>query len=226
MKLAKPLVRHELKAIINDGQYEILKSALSVFLHPDPHMGNEGYFIRSLYFDDGQNHGFEDKIEGLYKRFKLRLRIYSFETTVIKLEVKGKRGDRVLKHTYEVSRCEAEEMIAGLWPTHLRDKLLKEGILCQSYYPKIIIDYMREAYTYPYQKIRLTFDRHICVTYQINQFFESNQLMIPLQDEKQCVFEIKYEDMLPDFVADFIAVAGITLSGYSKYVNGRKTLEY
>lgn len=219
-------MRHEYKTAINLMQYHYLKSGLQALMQPDSHMSDSGYFIRSLYFDTLDNTGYYNKVNGLYQRFKLRIRLYSFTSSTLNLEIKQKRGDRVLKKAFLITRDEAQTIVNGNWPQHIAQLLLTEGILCEAYHPKVVIDYQREAYTYPFQKIRLTFDEHIAASHQYNGFLCEDLQTQSIQPQGQRVFEIKYEDMLPQHIIDFIETAALQISGFSKYTNSRAFTQY
>ena len=48
-------LRNELKFEISRRSAVLLESRLRGILRPDPHAGEDGYFIRSLYFDDNED---------------------------------------------------------------------------------------------------------------------------------------------------------------------------
>ena len=60
--MALPL-RHELKYLISDMQYRVLKSVLTPVLHLDKNAVKNGgsYHIRSLYFDTAFDDAYYDK---------------------------------------------------------------------------------------------------------------------------------------------------------------------
>ena len=51
--------RNEWKYLISISEKEMLMLRLKPFLQPDPHAGEGGYCIRSLYFDDYWNSAYE-----------------------------------------------------------------------------------------------------------------------------------------------------------------------
>ena len=72
--------RNELKYYISFGEYIILSNKLKKILKKDKYCKNEeGYFIRSLYFDSVNNKAFHEKMAGVENRKKYRLRIYNFK---------------------------------------------------------------------------------------------------------------------------------------------------
>ena len=59
--------RNEWKYLISTSEKEMLTLRLKPFLQPDPHAGEGGYYIRSLYFDDYWNSaGAEKEVWKLY----------------------------------------------------------------------------------------------------------------------------------------------------------------
>ena len=80
--------RKELKYSLHPAEAARLKRRLSFVMQGDPHNGTTGYRVRSLYFDTIFDGDFEDKVNGLEKRQKVRLRIYNTDAEVIKLELK------------------------------------------------------------------------------------------------------------------------------------------
>ena len=81
--------RHEEKFFISTASARMLQGRLRAALGRDGHAGEDGrYFIRSLYFDDYQQSGLFDKIEGVEKREKYRIRFYDMDDRYIRLELK------------------------------------------------------------------------------------------------------------------------------------------
>lgn len=76
-------MRHEYKHIINYGDYLALKSRLSIFMQTDKHGIDGQYKIRSIYFDDMNDSCYQDKINGVNKRSKYRLRYYNNDLSYI-----------------------------------------------------------------------------------------------------------------------------------------------
>lgn len=76
-------MRHEYKHIINYGDYLALKSRLSIFMQTDKHSIDGQYKIRSIYFDDMNDSCYQDKLNGVNKRSKYRLRYYNNDLSYI-----------------------------------------------------------------------------------------------------------------------------------------------
>ena len=82
--------RNEWKYLISTSEKEMLMLRLKPFLQPDPHAGEGGYYIRSLYFEDYWNSAYAEKEAGVLMRKKYRIRIYNNNDKFIKLERKKK----------------------------------------------------------------------------------------------------------------------------------------
>ena len=78
-------LRHELKYVISNHEYMILRNRLKHCIETDKnHVDDEGYHIRSLYFDDINDSMYKEKEMGVLKRKKYRIRIYNKNDNIIK----------------------------------------------------------------------------------------------------------------------------------------------
>lgn len=68
--------RREKKFIITLDEYYRFGGRLAEVMAQDVNNGNEGYVIRSLYFDTLEDQDFYEKEDGVEVRRKIRLRIY------------------------------------------------------------------------------------------------------------------------------------------------------
>lgn len=83
-------LRHEIKHEISYSDMLILRQRLRAVTYPDPHTIDGKYFIRSLYFDNLSDKALMEKINGVNRREKFRIRYYNGDTSVIHLEKKSK----------------------------------------------------------------------------------------------------------------------------------------
>ena len=83
--------RHEYKFQLNALDLFALRSRLRAVMPRDPHAGSGGeYRIRSLYFDDAADTALREKLDGLSRRAKFRIRLYNDDAGFIRLEKKVK----------------------------------------------------------------------------------------------------------------------------------------
>ena len=66
--------RHEWKIEINTADLLALRSRLRVLMEPDAHAVDGRYQIRSLYFDSPTDRALREKIDGVNRREKFRIR--------------------------------------------------------------------------------------------------------------------------------------------------------
>ena len=89
----KPVLkyRHELKHLANEAQADMLSKRLACLFPRDKNAGEHGrYYVTSVYFEDPFDSALRQKIEGIDRREKFRLRYYGSDTSFVKLERKIK----------------------------------------------------------------------------------------------------------------------------------------
>ena len=163
-----PQYRHELKYYINQGAYTFLSKKLSLTMEQDKYARKNGgeYLIRSLYLDDMDDSAFREKLDGIDNRDKFRIRIYNMSDAAIKLECKHKEGGYIKKTSLALSREEYERLRKGDYtfllhrPEPFARRMFAE-FATKPLRPCVIVDYMREAYTFPVQDVRVTFDKDV-----------------------------------------------------------------
>ncbi len=218
--------RKEIKYLISLEKYLRIKPKLLSFLTYDPHSSDEGYVVRSLYFDTYENRDMYDTLYGLEKKHKIRLRIYSIHDSMVKLEWKRKIGTDSHKITFLITRNEAESMIKGYYD-FIRERVEPEAILLyrilvkEVYQPRIVVEYKRIAYEYPVSNIRICFDFNIKTSITPFNFFNDNCGLIPIISSDQGVLEVKYDDFLPKLIKESISPIDELSQSNSKYVIAR-----
>lgn len=214
--------RYENKYIITTADYLTLTTRLKTLMSPDENVVNsEGeYFIRSLYFDDEFQSGLEDKREGALEREKFRIRFYNFDRSFIRLESKQKHNFLTRKESANLTYEEVKNILDGdIW-----DLFNSEYELVRSFYlksrlrhlrPKVIVDYVREAYTY--NDVRITFDKNIrTANYQTN-IFSKGVITLPCLPSNMMVLEVKYDDDLPYVIKKLLQPLAASQTAFSKY---------
>ncbi len=217
--------RYEYKYIISAQSSELLKHMLRALLQPDEHADEEGnYLIRSVYFDDDRFSAYFDKLAGVSDRNKYRLRFYNFNMERIAFEAKRKYGQLVKKQSCIVSRDLAQRMLSGVALTQQerREPLLAEYdtlSLCANMKPSVVVDYLRTAFTYPVNRVRITLDQNVCSDqYSADRVFEK-YASIPVMDHGEVILEVKYSEWLPPFLAEVLSNTPSILQANSKYCN-------
>lgn len=221
--------RHELKFYLNRGDYELLRKRLLLTLEQDRFAKLRGgeYFIRSLYFDDADDGAFREKLAGENDRDKYRLRTYNMLDDVVKLERKHKEQGYILKESLDLSRGEAESLIAGDYGVLLgREepfaRRMYRTFATSLYKPRVIVDYMREAYTFSVEDVRVTFDKNVRTGYRSVDLFSPNVITYPAVSGYDMVLEVKFNRYLPTYVRALLQVDAHARSAISKYCLCRK----
>lgn len=227
--------RHELKYLINEQEKNAIMERVSMFMQADSHAGNgspasqprtehvnAGYMIRSLYFDDCYECAYEEKLAGVEARSKYRIRIYNYSDSIIKLERKHKEGQYIHKTSATLTRAEVEQIVSGRYGFLAE----REERLCREFYfqcalngmrPKVIVDYDRIPFVYPYGDVRLTFDCGIRAGLFNDNIFDKGLPVMYVMEEGMLIMEVKFTEYLPELIRRLLPVADSAYMAYSKY---------
>src|SRR4030043_963686 len=108
------MYRNEFKFFINAHQKNMMVNKLRIICQRDSFSDADGgYLISSLYFDDYNQSAFFDKLSGIRDRKKFRVRVYNYQSNVIKLERKIKRGYVTEKSHIQISKEEYDALVSG-----------------------------------------------------------------------------------------------------------------
>ena len=107
------VLRQEKKFLIGLPDYYYHSGNLAKFMLEDAHNRGDGYPIRSLYFDSLDDRDFQEKLDGLSIRRKIRLRCYGPDSPFALLEVKQKEGAMQKKRSLRLPREEAVRLTRG-----------------------------------------------------------------------------------------------------------------
>ncbi len=204
------------------AQLVTLQSRMEAVLKPDVNEGGaEGYRVTSLYFDDLTDSCLQDTVDGVNRRNKYRIRIYNDALDVIKLEVKTKRDNRIMKRSKTVTRAQMESLMRG---ECIEDSasdsdpatLFNLAIRTQGLRPKVIVAYERKAYVYEPGNVRITFDRNVRASSRVEAFGQKN-ISYDFLREYDKVLEVKYDAFIPDFLLQLLETGSMQQSAYSKY---------
>ena len=221
-------LRHEIKYYVNDSVCRTLRERLRVPANPDPNMEEEdGYLVSSLYFDDVYGSALHEKESGVRFRKKYRIRCYNRDDQMIRLECKRKYGEYISKDSMRISRAEYDAILREEYdflperPHALGKELysLRHAVCIR---PVTVVEYVREAYVLEQGNVRITFDNNIAASIgTLDMFSEEFEVCGALQPGV-CVLEVKFDDYLPDTIAQILKVSMADKCAISKYVMCRK----
>lgn len=218
--------RQEKKYLMTLIDMQRLARLLDPVMLQDAHNGAEGYRIRSMYFDTLNDTDYEDKIDGLEIRRKIRLRIYDPAAGFAMLEMKQKQGSYQKKRSLRLRREDAQQIARGQYSPllHYPDPFAAEcfGLLhAQCYRPKTVVEYRRKAYIAKENKIRVTFDHAIRATETQLDLFSPALNLYPVLDPFNGVLEVKYNGFLLSYIKRVVSAANRSELSVSKYCLAR-----
>ena len=217
--------RHEWKHEIAYVDLLSIRARLRAVAEPDPHAVDGRYCIRSLYFDNLDDKALREKLDGVNRREKFRIRYYNGDTSVIHLEKKSKVGGLGTKFSAPLTAQEAQRIVRGEtdWMLSSPHALVKElycKMLWQGLRPKTIVDYTREPYIYRPGNVRVTFDYDIRTGLSCTDFLDPDCPTVPA-GEAAIILEVKWDDFLPAVIRDCVQTPGRRASAFSKYAQCR-----
>ncbi len=192
----------------------------------DKYNKNDGYMVRTLYFDTIDNTDFTEKLAGVEKRKKVRLRVYDPNDESAYLEVKRKSGQYQVKKSLKIKREDAIKLINKEYDVLLKydDPFALEcyTILKEEFYiPRAVIQYQRKAYIAKENKIRITFDSNILSTESNFNIFDENLLLYPVFPKHKVIMEVKYNGFLLSYIKNLINGCEKSPIAVSKYCLAR-----
>ncbi len=222
--MTKQRWRHEMKYLINQPDWALLRSRFPAALRRDPYAGPDGeYWIRSLYFDDYWNSAYEEKDAGVLTRHKYRVRIYNCSDERILLERKNKYGPYISKESALMSRRLLEDVLDGRYEALLA---ADAPLLHEFYYectarvmrPRVIVDYDREPFVLDAGDVRITFDKHVRAGMGAFDLFDRTLPTVETLPADQMIMEVKFTEFLPKLVRLLLPPRAAELTAASKYV--------
>ncbi len=227
--------RYEFKYLITDEQMAIVRSITSAYLDPDPYAPDGIYSVYSLYWDSHDYYCANATLEGLRKRFKLRVRTYGFKKHYpVFVEEKGRVGTSIIKRRALIDRKHVDTLCLGDaepvegWGTKSekdavtveRFRDLADGLRMQ---PRLWVGYKREPWVSPYgDGARLTFDMQLQVQPPRSDkpFKPSKQAWEPVPLEQPTILEMKFNGASPAWMQKIVHCLSLRRVSVSKYALG------
>ena len=213
--------RHEYKHQINLADIYVLRTRLSAVAGHDSNCDADGtYFVKSLYFDNYMDKALREKLDGVNKREKFRIRYYGTDTSFIRLEKKSKINGLCNKVTCRITAEECQKIIDGDigFMKNSQYELMRELYSKMKYQllrPKCIVAYTRECFVYKYGNVRVTLDMNICGSNNVKEFLNPDLQF--LQTYRDSILEVKWDEYLPQIIRDCVQVKSRRSAAFSKY---------
>ena len=102
--------------------------------------------------------------------------------------------------------------------------LFNLAVKTQGLRPRVIVAYERKAYVYEPGNVRITFDRNVRASGQVELFGQKN-ICYEFLREYDKVLEVKYDEFIPDFLLQLLETGRMQQSAFSKYQLCREGIE-
>jgi hypothetical protein len=213
--------RHEYKFEINYSDFLVLRQRLGAVMQPDSHTKDGVYKIRSLYFDNLSDKALREKVDGINRREKFRIRYYNKDTSFIRLEKKCKYNGLCVKESAPITVKESQELVEGRtdWMPKSPHPLIRElygKMQYQGMRPKTIVDYTRIPYIFAPGNVRVTLDFDIRTGMDCINFLNTECITVPASDGR-IILEVKWDEFLPGIIQDAVGLSGRRAAAFSKY---------
>lgn len=231
------VARTEAKYRVRAEELPAMRHWLLRYCVPDENSrGGDWYAIRSLYLDNRANRLYQDAQQKLAYRLKLRARAYGDAAGSVKLEVKRRVRDQIVK-TSATLRAEqwADVTGTGLRGIHELGKAstgeflqLAESLRAE---PKMLVYYERQAFSSVVDEyVRVTFDRSVlCQPVREWELQGDSRAWLAVdgasgfgERESTYILEVKYMDSPPAWLRDMVLTFGLQRRGGSKYVKAMR----
>lgn len=243
--------RHEYKYVSPETILQVIESRVRAVMMPDFHASRGKYSIRSVYFDDMYDTCFKENEDGVDPRRKWRIRIYNASREHITLEMKKKEKGKTLKLSCPINEALCNELLcSGQMPSRyarfapakrlafdcgkqesarLDEPLLRQFIAEMQYRalrPVCVVCYERAPYVCSAGNVRVTFDRNIRSSQDAALFFCKNAAFRPVLPCGMNMMEVKYDEFIPDYLAQMLETGALVYSSFSKYALCRRYAAY
>lgn len=217
--------RHEWKHEIGAADLIAIRQRMGAVARPDPHAVDGKYRIRSLYFDNASDQALREKLDGVSRREKFRIRYYNGDLSLIHLEKKSKLGGLGSKESAPLTAEEAQAIVDGRtgWMLEGGRPLVRElysKMRVRGLRPRTIVDYTREPFIYLPGNVRVTLDYDIRTGLGSTDFLDPDCVTVPAGDAP-IILEVKWDNYLPEIIRAAVQLEGRRSSAFSKYAQCR-----
>jgi hypothetical protein len=215
--------RYENKYLISSAARTAILPLLRSRMRPDDHgtLGPGIYTIYSIYMDTDDLAIYHEKIDGLFRRMKVRLRHYHREKGPYFLEMKERVNAQIIKTRAILSDAEFSCAVNGRpIPQERNNAAIRNYnnyVSRRRLRPHAIIGNIREAYQSSLPgELRVTFDSNITdqqCNYEGDALCAEYRTMHP----QWYILEIKFDLFMPRWISDLVARFSLWNEAVCKY---------
>ena len=127
-----------------------------------------------------------------------------------------------LKESCDLTYEECSALMAGKVPDvdDSMPRVKKQLLLVmrmRNLMPKVIVSYERIPYIYPCGNVRITFDKSISSSTQIEKFLDGDYQTRPILPVGTSILEVKWDEILPLHIKDVMQLNQLQWTAFSKY---------
>lgn len=217
--------RNEWKYVISYSDLLVLRQRLSAVMKTDTHAINGKYRICSLYFETPTDTALREKMDGVSRREKFRIRYYNQDSSTIYLEKKSKVAGFGNKQKAKLTEQQVKQILDGdiQWMLLSKEPLIQE-LYCKMntkrLFPKTVVEYTREPFVYAPGNVRVTLDYDIRTSLNCKDFL-SKEAVTMSAGESSIILEVKWDAFLPDCIRSAVQLEGRRVTAFSKYAQCR-----
>lgn len=220
--------RFEFKYLVSVRQLDQIRKQIHFFANIDKHAKDLDigrYYVKSLYFDDLSYSSYFEKLAGVKKRKKLRIRTYDSDlknSSRVFLELKRRDDVVVFKDRLEGSYGEIRDLLKNS-----RYDLIKKrssgtvenffnAAFRHHVLDTVIVEYEREAYfDKNNSSFRVTIDENLRASrsFGADLLLKSDKFVLP----GYAVVEAKFNRVIPAWFGMLIKSSGLKRVSFSKY---------
>ncbi len=213
----KYLVTHEIVARVLEG--------VAPFVEPDPYNGDVGYPVTSLYYDSPTFAAFWEKLDGLPRRRKLRVRVYpAVDPHMAYLEVKERVRHSVLKRRRRAPLADVLAFLESKGRHPVAEALGPVGeeaiglLIRERVAPKVFTLYRRQGWFDSNDRsVRITVDRDLRYRGYLGEFTCDRRRDPFLFEPWQAVLEVKASGGVPRWLSAALNAQDLNVRRLSKY---------
>ncbi len=214
-------LRHEWKHEITYLDMLLIRQRLKAVAKVDKNAVDGKYQIRSLYFDTPSDTALREKLNGVSRREKFRIRYYNGNTSFINLEKKIKMAGLGTKISANLTKEQAQAIVDGNldWMKENEQELVRElyvKMKNDGLRPKTIVDYEREPFIFSAGNVRVTLDYNIRTGLGCTDFLNTECITVPVA-ESPIILEVKWDNFLPSVIKDAVQLENRQTKAFSKY---------
>ncbi len=226
-------MRREYKYLIPQKDIDELRRRILPFVTLD-NFAAEGsqYTVRSIYFDTSKLKYYNEKIEGVKIRKKLRVRGYNElgDESIVFLEIKRKYENHINKNRSALKYYNLDDLLStsdlesycltenGFQNSVADGERFLHHIHKHSLKPIVLIVYEREAYFSKFDSsLRLTFDKNLryILFPSLDELYSEEDMSFAMP--KYFIFEVKFSAGFPGWLQAIIRDLSISRMALSKY---------